>query len=93
MFLACIVFIGLISIPPAFLLFCQARRGLTAEPEIPALLAALGSGLAAEAAWRLHCPFSSWAHLLSSHTGGILLVTGVGLLIGRRLLRPPLRKG
>ncbi len=57
--------------------FCLPIRSGTAG-----ILLGLGSGLAAEAAWRSHCPISSWDHVLPFHFGAILVVMAAGWIGG-----------
>jgi hypothetical protein len=41
----------------------------------------LGAGLGADAGWRLFCHFSDPAHVFPTHTGAVLVVTVLGMVI------------
>lgn len=50
-------------------------RGVVSRPLLAGIVGGLGAGLAGDAVWRLICPFSDPAHVLTSHTLGILAVS------------------
>jgi hypothetical protein len=79
---ACMSAIGILGILALLFGFFLARAGLPIRARAVGLLLGLGSGLAAEAAWRLHCPYSSWNHILLFHSGTVVIVVAIGLAIG-----------
>jgi hypothetical protein len=80
--MACLSAIGMLGILALLFGFFLARAGLPMRARAAGLLLGLGAGLAAEASWRLHCPISSWNHILLFHGGGILVIIGVGVILG-----------
>jgi hypothetical protein len=73
------LFLGLI--PLAFILNIS-RKGFPMRPKALGFLSGLASGLAAESAWRFHCPFNSWAHILTSHSTAVLATALIGGFLG-----------
>ena len=71
--LACLSAITMLSLPPLALGAVLLRRGLLTRALPAFLLTGLASGLAAEATWRLHCPYSNWGHVLLFHSGAFVL--------------------
>jgi hypothetical protein len=71
--LICLSAITILSLPLLGLGAVLLRRGLLARALPAFLLTGLASGLAAEALWRLHCPYSNWGHVLVFHTGAFVL--------------------
>jgi len=63
--------------------FVLVRAGLPFRARTTGLLLGLGNGLAVEAVWRLHCPFSSWGHILLFHGGAVVVLMAAGMAIGR----------
>ncbi len=70
-----------LGIPCVLFAVWLGRRGLTARPRRLGVLGGVGAGLAADALWRLVCPYSSPGHAFGSHSLGILAVVGLGLLL------------
>lgn len=70
-----------LGVPIALLAMSFIRRGLVTFPWRVGLLGGFGAGLAGNSLWHLICPYSGLAHTLSSHTAGILAVTGIALLV------------
>jgi hypothetical protein len=89
--IACLLGIGMLGILALLFGFFLVRAGLPIRARSAGLLLGLGGGLAAEAAWRLHCPFSSWNHILVFHSGSIVIIVGVGMLLGWLWKRSVLR--
>ncbi|MFZ0428443.1 MAG: NrsF family protein [Acidobacteriota bacterium] len=85
--LVCFSFVLLLGLPLLGGFVWLVRAGLFARPIRIGLLAGLAGGLAAEAAWRLHCPYTNWQHIVFSHTLGALVITALGVLYFR-LRRP-----
>lgn len=71
--LACLGAVTALSIAPAAWVAVLYRRGLAMHPGRAFGLAGLAGGLGAEAAWRLHCEYSAWSHVLAWHDGAVLL--------------------
>lgn len=78
--IVCFCFVLALGIPLLVAFVWLVRSGLFARAGQLGLLAGLGAGLAAEALWRLHCPYTSWHHIVFSHTLGALVIAGAGLL-------------
>jgi hypothetical protein len=76
--LACLSAITLLSLAPLALGIALLSRGLLTRLLPVFVLTGLASGLAAESLWRLHCPYSSWSHVLPFHSGAL----AVPLLVG-----------
>lgn len=71
-----------LGIPMVFWVFWRLRRGLVAEPLRVALAGGLAAGILGDGLWRLFCPFSDPAHILGSHTAGIVGVWLGALCVG-----------
>jgi hypothetical protein len=83
--LICLAIIMIFAAIPFLLGVRLVRAGLPIQVRSVGLLMGLGSGLTAEAAWRFHCPISTWDHVLPFHTGAILAVLLIGLLFSNLL--------
>lgn len=87
--LACLGAITALSLAPLAVGASLLARGLLTQLIPAVLLTGLASGLAAEATWRLHCAYSTWAHVLPFHSGALvlpLLVAALGgIVVGRRV--------
>ena len=81
--IACISIIGGYGLFALLAGYILARSGLPFRAETVGLLSGLGNGLMAEAAWRLHCPYTSWDHVLIYHGTPILILLAAGLGLGR----------
>lgn len=79
---ACLSVIGLFGLLAMLFGFFLVRAGLPFRAKAIGLLIGLGSGLIAEAAWRLHCPFTSWDHVLIFHGGSVLFLLLAGFAAG-----------
>lgn len=86
--LVCLFFVLLLGIPLLAGFVWLVHSGLVSRPGRIGLLAGMAGGIGAETAWRLHCPYTNWQHILSSHTLGALIIAAVGLVyflsIGRK---------
>ena len=51
------------------------------RPRIAGALYGLGSGLMADAGWRLFCHYSDPAHVLGAHTAAVVVTCGLGILL------------
>lgn len=82
----------LLGVPLLATITCLAARALPARPSTVGLFAGLGSGVIADASWRLVCPLTAPLHFLTAHLGGILALGSTGFFIGwlceRRYVRP-----
>jgi hypothetical protein len=78
----CLAVTLVLGLLPAIAAFGLGLRGLPLRPRLFGLLCGLSAGLGAEAAWRLHCPFSDLAHIFSAHLGGIASLGLLGFLVG-----------
>jgi hypothetical protein len=58
-----------------------AGRAFSVRPWSSGALYGLGAGLGADAGWRLFCQFSDPAHVFPTHTGAVLAVAVLGMLI------------
>lgn len=76
----CFSFEVALGVPCLLFALALGRRGLTASPRRLALLGGLGAGLAADAIWRLVCPYSAPPHVFAFHTPGVVTVVACGLL-------------
>lgn len=75
------LFLGLI---PLALFLLLSSKGLTSHPALLGLVCGLGSGLSGEAVWRMHCPYNSWDHILTAHSGAIVAVAILGCIIRKK---------
>ena len=86
--LACLGAIALLFLAPLALGAVMLRRGLVIRRLLAFALIGLSSALGAEAAWRLHCDYSAWDHVVPFHSGALLLLTfvavGAAVKLGRR---------
>ena len=92
----CLIITFCLSILPLVPALALSRRGMPSHPAAVGLVCGFACGLSAEAVWRLHCPYNSWAHVLSSHTTAVLAAALLGWILsliffgyyGKRLPRP-----
>ena len=77
--LYCLGAITLLGFVPFALSAMLLSGGLPSRPALAYTLAGLACGLAAVAAWRLHCSFTNWEHTLQFHTSGLALFVLAGL--------------
>ena len=83
----CFVITLCLGLIPLFLMLFLCSKGFGSRPGFIGLISGFGCGLSAEAAWRMHCHYSAWNHVIFAHTGAVLFVTLLGWLIGYRYLR------
>ncbi len=79
--LYCFVFEVVLAVPCVLFALWLGRRGLTARPRRLGALGGIGAGLAADAVWRLVCPYSQPAHAFGSHSLGVVAAVVLGLLL------------
>ena len=77
----CFTFEVALAVPCVLFAVWLGRRGLTARPRRLGLVGGLGAGLAADAVWRLICPYSQPSHAFGAHTTGVLGAVVLGLLL------------
>jgi len=80
--IACLSAIGMFGIIALLFGFFLARAGLPIRARAAGILLGLMSGLAGEAVWRLHCPVSSWDHILLYHSGAIFVLVAAAFAVG-----------
>jgi hypothetical protein len=85
--LTCLSTIAALGLGPLVLGGRLLMRGLMTRRLLAFASLGLASGLAAEAAWRLHCEYSAWSHVLYFHTGAVVLFVLVALVAARKVLR------
>ncbi len=83
----CFITTLVLGLIPLFFVIFLFRQGLPSRPVFLGLVCGLGCGLSGEAIWRMHCHYNSWNHILSAHTGAILVTGIIGFLIGFRFFR------
>lgn len=83
----CLTAIPVIAAMPLVVLIAALRGGASTKPMLSGALAGLASGAGAAAIYAMHCVEDSPLFFLSWYTLGILAVTAVGALAGRRWLR------
>lgn len=64
-----------------------AGRAYPTRPAIAGALFGLGSGLIADAGWRIFCHFSEPSHVLSAHLAAVIMSTIIGALAAVRMSR------
>jgi hypothetical protein len=79
---ACMLGVCMLGILALFSGFLLARAGLPIRARVAGVLFGLASGLAAEASWRVHCPITSWKHILLFHDGAIVAMAACGVILG-----------
>jgi hypothetical protein len=87
--LACTGAIIVLATPLLLLVWYSVRKALPTRPAFCGLLAGLAAGVAAETLWRLHCPYSDLAHVLTTHIAPLALLAGIGAFLVRKSLTRP----
>jgi hypothetical protein len=88
----CFVRISLMSAPPVVFLLWLLSHGLPLRPRIAGLFAGLGSGILADAIYRLFCSLSGPRHTTPWHAGAVLAMGLLGLVCGLSWERLRLRR-
>lgn len=83
----CLVFVPTLSIAPLAALLYSVRQGAPEKPGLAGAVAGLAAGGIAAAIYAWHCPDDSPLFVATWYTIAISMVTAVGFLLGRRLLR------
>jgi hypothetical protein len=63
-------------------------RAFPLRPRIAGALYGFGSGLMADAGWRLFCHYSDPAHVFGAHTAAVLVTCGLGIVLASISVRP-----
>jgi hypothetical protein len=79
---ACILGVCVLGVLALLSGFFLARAGLPIRARAAGVLFGLAGGLAAEASWRVHCPITSWKHILLFHDGAIIAMAACGIIFG-----------
>lgn len=85
--LECPISVALLSVPALGLALWAARELAPTRPALAGAAAGLFAGSAGAFAYAFHCPEMQAPFLAVWYVLGILIPTGVGALLGRRLLR------
>lgn len=85
--LACFASSAASGLPIVALASVLAARAYPTRPALAGALLGLGSGLMADAGWRLFCHFSEPAHVLSAHVGAVLMSMLIGALLASAICR------
>lgn len=85
--LACFASSAASGLPIVALASVLAARAYPTRPALTGALLGLGSGLMADAGWRLFCHFSEPAHVLSAHVGAVLMSMLVGASLATVICR------
>jgi len=94
----CFIGTWVTALPLLFGAVFMVSRAFPTRPWSTGLLAGLGAGAAADAGWRLFCHFTQPAHVLLSHTAGMLAAGLAGALLAGAISeasqrrRPPQRQ-
>jgi hypothetical protein len=83
----CFVGTWVTALPLLFGAVFMVSRAFPTRPWSTGLLAGLGAGAAADAGWRLFCHFTQPAHVLLSHTAGMLSAGIAGALLATAIGR------
>ncbi|HUV12197.1 MAG TPA: NrsF family protein [Acidobacteriota bacterium] len=78
----CFLITLMMSLLPLAAAAVFASKGLPFSPISLGALCGLGAGLAGEAAWRMHCHYTAWEHILAAHTSAVVAAAIVGALAG-----------
>jgi hypothetical protein len=79
--IVCFLFTLGLGLIPLIFVRILSLKGLVSRPAILGLACGLGCGLTGEAAWRMHCPYSSWDHVLIAHSGAVLATALLGFIL------------
>lgn len=83
----CLIVIPLLSLAPLAAVLYGLRHGATTHPVIAGAVGGLLSAGIAATLYAAHCPDDSPLFLAAWYTIGIVLMTGIGALLGSRILR------
>lgn len=83
----CVFFIPVLALAPLAGFLLALRNGAPESPGLAGAVAGLAAGAIAAATYAWHCPDDSPLFVAAWYTLAITLVTGLGALLGSRLLR------
>jgi hypothetical protein len=83
----CLIVIPALSLAPLAAVLYALRRGAPTHPAIAGAVGGLLSAGIAATLYASHCPDDSPLFLAAWYTIGIILMTGIGALLGSRILR------
>jgi hypothetical protein len=83
----CLTFIPLMGLAPLGLILLALRSGAPTRPAVAGAVAGLIAGGLSAAFYAAHCPDDSPLFVATWYTLGIAMLTALGALVGRRLLR------
>ena len=83
----CLVFVPTLAVAPLAALLYSVRQGAPENPGLAGALAGLSAGGIAAAIYAWHCPDDSPLFVATWYTIAMSVVTAMGFLLGRRLLR------
>lgn len=72
------------ALPALVLALVLVRRAFPLRPALAGAMCGLGSGLLADAGWRMFCHFTDPAHVFGAHILAIGLLTAAGAVFSRR---------
>jgi hypothetical protein len=85
--LACAVSILVLSLPVLGALLWALRQLAPTQPRLAGAVAGAMAGGVAASLYSLHCTETTFAFFAAWYGGGLLLTSGLGALLGARLLR------
>ncbi len=74
--------VSLLGLPSVLIVLWLLSRGFPLRPKVAALTAGTAGGVLAEGIYRLHCGLSHPSHIVTWHTGAVLVMGLLGLLTG-----------
>ena len=83
----CLFFVPTLAIAPLAAILYSVRQGAPENPGTAGAVAGLAAGGIAAAIYAWHCPDDSPLFLVTWYSIGILIATGAGFLLGKRVLR------
>jgi hypothetical protein len=83
----CLIVIPILSLAPLAAVLYALRRGASTHPAIAGAVGGLLSAGIAATLYASHCPDDSPLFLAAWYTIGVILMTGIGALLGSRVLR------
>ncbi len=83
----CLAMSAATSLPAVTLSAVLIVRAFPLRPVLAGTIAGLGSGLLADAGWRLFCHYSEPGHVIAAHLGAVTLATVAGSILTPALVR------
>jgi hypothetical protein len=84
---ACFAGSAATALPVVAVAAILAARAYPIRPALAGALLGLGSGLMADAGWRIFCHFTEPSHVLSAHLAAVLVSTAIGSIVADRLCK------